>query len=345
MCNTTSILDDASPPTAVPVVAMIETTVSTRISAFDKVAESNVQKRSSRFRNVLAYFAGLLLLCAIVTGAEVYIWDRRWLEAQVGVTRAPFNSLLPTTSSYFSDIVMKKEEEELEGVGKLIQDLAHFDNAKVNAALDALYNMNFKQKYDTVTAWGGCAALVHLLKDRLETAMQKVPQCDQVTELHELPELVTIEMTVRVITRLTYYSSEMGRTGMVAVGGAAAVVKAMKTFPKCQNLQMRACTALVNLACDNATGKKQVIELGGIELLLAAIARHVDSAGVCEKACWALFNIVYDSNENTRLLISLGGGAAVAKVRTKWPDNTRVQTQVRRLNILIVLAEMKAWFY
>jgi hypothetical protein len=99
------------------------------------------------------------------------------------------------------------------------------------------------------------------------------------------------------------------------------------------------------LACDNATGKKQAIELGGIELLLAAIARHVDSAGVCEKACWALFNIVYDSNENTRLLISLGGGAAVAKVRTKWPDNTRVQTQVRRLNNLIVLAEMKAWFY
>jgi hypothetical protein len=30
------------------------------------------------------------------------------------------------------------EEESLEGVGKMIQDLAHSDNAKVNAALDAL---------------------------------------------------------------------------------------------------------------------------------------------------------------------------------------------------------------
>ena len=91
----------------------------------------------------------------------------------------------------------------MEGVGKLIQDLAHSDTAKVNTALDALLSLDvnkdkeecsndLKQQYDTVTAWGGYAALVHLLKDRLKTAMKKVPQCDQITELNEVPELETI---------------------------------------------------------------------------------------------------------------------------------------------------------
>jgi hypothetical protein len=73
--------------------------------------------------------------------------------------------------------------ESIENVGQMIQDLAHSDNAKVNAALDALLSLSLeidKQKYGTVTAWGGCAALVHLLKDRLKKATKKIPQCDQV---------------------------------------------------------------------------------------------------------------------------------------------------------------------
>jgi hypothetical protein len=304
MCNTTSILDDASPPTtAVPVVAMIETTVSTRISAFDKVAESDVhvhvhvQKRRSRNRNVLAYFVSLFLLWALVTGAEGSLWDRRSLEAPGGVTRAPSNSVLPTTSSNCCEIFKEEEEEYLDGVEKLIRDLAHSDNAKVNAALDALYNLDLKQKYDTVIAWGGCAVLVHLLKDRLKTAIQKIPQCDQDTKVNELLELIkTIEKTLFVIADLVCYS-EMGGFGMVAVGGVEAVVKAMKTFPKCQILQEYACGALGNLACDNATGKKQAIDSGGIELLLAAIKNHLDSARVCQSARTALVHFVDGSND------------------------------------------------
>jgi hypothetical protein len=184
---------------------------------------------------------------------------------------------------------------------------------------------------------GGCFALVHLLKDRLKTAMKKLPSCGQVTELHELPELKTIEMTLHVITRLTRYS-EMGKFGMVAVGGVEAVVKAMKTFPKCHALQRRLCSALNNFACFNATWKKQAIGSCGIELLLAVVNNHLNSADVCEKACWALSNIVRYSKENTELLITFGGGAAVAKVRTKWPDNNDVQTPVRKLAKLFVTA-------
>jgi hypothetical protein len=262
MCSTTSIIDDVSPPTAVPVVAMIETTESTY---------------------------------PIVEAFEV-----------------------------------EEEEEYLEGVEKLIRDLAHSDHAKVNAALIALYNLDLKQKYDTVTAWGGCAALIHLLKDRLKAAMKKSPSCDQVKMVNELPELKTIENTLLAIIQLTFYSSEMGRFGMVAVGGVAVVVEAMRTFPKCQILQRRGCNALRNLAACNI-GVAKAIESGGIEVLLAAIHNHLDSEILCESACQALVNIVSGSKENTGLLIILGGGAAVDKVRAKWPDANDVQTRVRKL--------------
>jgi hypothetical protein len=112
-------------------------------------------------------------------------------------------AMIETTDSTFDVGVEEEEEEEdsLEGVEKLIQDLAHSDNAKVNAALDAL-SVDLgkdKEKCDTVTVWGGCAALVHLLTNCIKMAMKKVPQCDQGTELNELPELATIEKTLRVI--------------------------------------------------------------------------------------------------------------------------------------------------
>lgn len=61
----------------------------------------------------------------------------------------------------------------MEGVETLIQDPAHTDNAKVNAAFDALKHdlVTDKEKCNTITAWGGCAALDHLLKGSLKTAM------------------------------------------------------------------------------------------------------------------------------------------------------------------------------
>jgi hypothetical protein len=111
---------------------------------------------------------------------------------------------IETTDSAF-DIGEEEEEEEdeeesPEGFEKLIQDLAHSDNAKVIAALDALSLDLYKEKEkcDTVTAWGGCAALVRLLKDRLKKAMEKIPQCDEVTELNELAESKAIEKTLSV---------------------------------------------------------------------------------------------------------------------------------------------------
>jgi hypothetical protein len=99
--------------------------------------------------------------------------------------------------------------------------------------------------------------------------------------------------------------------------------------------------ALLNLTRCNI-GKSKAVESGGFEVLLAAVNNHLDSANFCEGACLALADITGGCEENTALLISCGGAAAMAKVRTKWPENDGVQTQVRKLAELIA-TEVEAW--
>jgi hypothetical protein len=170
------------------------------------------------------------------------------------------------------------KEESIQIIGKLIQDLFHSDNTKVNATLNALcLNLDKdKQKCDILVTAGGCHALVHLMKNCLAKAIDEIPACEQVTELSELAELTTLEETLGVITDLTFRHDE-SKVGIAAIGGVDAVVKVMKTFPKCQKLQQRACTSLINLSVCSI-GTTNAIESGGIEPLLAAVNNHLGSA-------------------------------------------------------------------
>jgi hypothetical protein len=161
------------------------------------------------------------------------------------------------------------DEGSLDGLRKMIQDLFHSDNAKVNATLDAfvLDLYRDKKESDKIQALGGCFALIHLLKKCLDKAIGNIPACDldkaidnilacdldkaidnilacdQVTTLNELVEVTTLQKTLDVITCLTFghYESVLG---MAAIGGVEAFVKIMKTFPKCKALQDGACGAL-----------------------------------------------------------------------------------------------------
>jgi hypothetical protein len=244
------------------------------------------------------------------------------------------------TAASTSDV---EQEVSLERIGALIQDLFHSDNAKVNTALDAL-NLDLltdKTKCETIVTLGGCHAVVQLVMNCLDKATNKKYVCDQVTELNELVELTTLRKSLRFITWLPYTHGE-SRAAITAIGGVEAVIKVMKTFPKCQALQSPASWALCNLTYICNTGKNKAIKSGGIKVLLAAVNNHLGSASVCGNACWALRKMVEGSKGNTGLLISLGGATAVAKVRTKWPDNDKVQTQVGKLANLIS-SEMKTW--
>jgi hypothetical protein len=317
MCSTNCSFDDASLLADEP--AMIETTESASIVEEEEYVEG-VGKIQQRIDSTMCNTTCILDDTSLLTDVP---------------------AIIETTESASIVVVEDEDDEEsLEGVEKLIHDLSNSDNAKVNAALDALFLDidKDKEKCDTVTAWGGCGALVHLLKDRLKKAMKKVPVCAQATELNEL---TTLHKTLNVIIILTFQHDE-SRVGISAIGGVEQVVKIMKTFPECQALQGRACAALRNLAgC--SIGTEKAIESSGIEVLLATINNHyLGSAILCENACSALGNIARESKENLGLFISLGGATAVAKVRTKWPDNDGVQTQMRRLASLMVM-EMKTW--
>jgi hypothetical protein len=230
-----------------------------------------------------------------------------------------------------------KDEDSIESIGQMVQDLAHSDNDKVSTALDGLdFSEDNVKRCKSLVTVGGCFALVQLVNKCLEKAIDRIPACDQVTELIELAELAILNETLIVIIYLTLQHKE-SRDGITAIGGVKAVVKVMKTFPKCRTLQEAACASLVSL-----TGDKKAIESGGIEVLLAVLTNHLGASVLCTNACWTLYNVVIKSKKDTGLLISLGGGAAVANVRTKWPDDDMVQSAVKHLTKLIV-EEMSSW--
>jgi hypothetical protein len=174
-------------------------------------------------------------------------------------------------------------------------------------------------------------------QQQLKSQRPLLVACDRVTELDEFDELQTLHKSLYVIKILAWES----KLGVSSVGGVKIIVEVMKTFPKCHALQENTCLALGNLAPCNL-GKKKAVASGGLQLLLAAVNNHLESAKLCHFACWALSNVVAKSAESAELLISLGGGAAVAKVRKKWPDDEDVQPVVLRLAKLLA-AEMNSW--
>jgi hypothetical protein len=219
-----------------------------------------------------------------------------------------------------------EQEASMGRIGEKIQDLSASDNVEVNAALVALF-MDLEKDAttrDNIVAAGACRALVQLLTNCLERGIARIPASDQVTEMSDFAELTTLHRALLVITRLTFYHEE-SIIRITSSGGVEAVVKVMKNFPKCQTLQERACTALRNLICKNDAGKKKAAESGGIEVLLAATNNHLDSAILCKNACLALLSMIWGNKERTELLLSLGGGAAISKIRTKWPEMTASQ--------------------
>jgi hypothetical protein len=154
--------------------------------------------------------------------------------------------------------------------------------------------------------------------------MQRIPACDQVTELDGLAELTTLRKSLRVIARLIFYKDD-SKVGITDAGGVEAVLEVIKTFPKCHDLQTSACGVLARLISHNIIRQNRAVKLGCIDVLLVATCNHLRSAEVCAHVCCALVDIATGSKENTERLITLGGAAAVDKLKIMWPDNKRVQ--------------------
>jgi hypothetical protein len=158
------------------------------------------------------------------------------------------NNASAATEEVYTPAETENEHEELiQSMGKMIRDLFCSDNSKVNATLDALIpNLDEdKTRCKSLVTAGGCLALTQLLEKCLDKAIDRFPACDQVKRLNELTELSTRRRTLNIVIILTFEHAE-SIGGIAAIGGVEAVVKIMKTFPKCQVLQQGACTSLLN---------------------------------------------------------------------------------------------------
>jgi D-arabinose 5-phosphate isomerase GutQ len=270
----------------------------------------------------------------MLIGTEMTGWADMQVDTPVTTAKVPAAIAASATN---------KDEDSIDSIGQMIEDLFGSDNAKINAALDAL-NLDLKEDkkkcYKIQAVVGGCFAFVLLLKKCLAKATDERLVWDQVTEVNELAELTTIYKTLHIMIRLTHHLAE-SKIGISAIGGAKAVVKAMKTFPKCQALQEFACILVLNLAC-STVGKKTIVEAGGMDYLLVAINNHLNSVLVCKYACIALSNIIEkDNKEDIRLLISLGGATAVANIREECPDGDAAQAWVKLAKLIGI--EMTSW--
>jgi hypothetical protein len=215
-----------------------------------------------------------------------------------------------------------EDDDVIKRIGKMIQDLAHSDNAKVNAALDALFlglAEKDKKQCDNIQAVGGCLALLQLLHKYLDKTIAIIPACDQVIELNELAELTTLHKTLSVIIRLTFLHEE-SKVGITAIGGVEAVVKVMKTFPRCQTLQEYACRALANLTYKNVTGKKQATESGGCLVLVQLMKNTLD----------VITNVTHQHEESKVGITAVGGVEAVVKVMKTFPKCQVLQERACR---------------
>jgi hypothetical protein len=105
--------------------------------------------------------------------------------------------------------------------------------------------------------------LMRLLKGRPKSAMKKVAQCDQVTELNEMGQaVVKVSVCCRQLGSLQYWYGERA----IESGGIEVILVAVTNHVDSAKLCERACCALHNIANNDKEKIWLVISLG-VELL------------------------------------------------------------------------------
>jgi hypothetical protein len=140
----------------------------------------------------------------------------------------------------------------------------------LDRTLDVISSLTFlhDESQTGITAIGGVEVVVKVMKTFPKCQILRTcSACNQVKEWCAVAKLTTLLKTLYVITNLTFQHKE-SQVGITAVGGMEAVVKVMKTFPKCQILQRSACGVLANLTYRNVTATKQVKGPDGFAVVL-----------------------------------------------------------------------------
>jgi hypothetical protein len=102
-------------------------------------------------------------------------------------------------------------------------------------------------------------------------------------------------------------------------------------------VQYQGCSALGNLAANNAKNKVAIADAGGIGVVVSGMKAHQDHAGVQAKGCWALATLAFSNIENKVAIAKTGGIIAIARGMKAHLNQADVQKYgCRALSVLAV---------
>jgi hypothetical protein len=246
------------------------------------------------------------------------------------------------------------DEGTVKKLAALIHDVFDPDPAVVQSTLDTLQksideDLAIKDKslrtFERLfVAAGGSDDSVLLLKEQLSKVTHSLPMSTLVPDFAEIDDAETSAELKILSTALKQVGSltcspcdreETIRLEFIKCGCVKVVVKAMRKFPHCAELQWDACIILWNLL-QSSDGKKIGLRAGAMKALLAAVKNHPTEYHICNDALDTLGTLVEGNLGCTQLLMGMDAVAVASKALEDWSADSDAHAAARRLLGLFV---------
>jgi hypothetical protein len=243
---------------------------------------------------------------------------------------------------------------EVKELASLIHDVFDPDPSVVQSTLDTLQksideDLNIEDKslrtFERLfVAAGGCKDSVLLLKEQLSTVTHSLPMSTLIPDFKEIDdaetaaELKILSTAIKQVCTLTCAPcdpEETIRVEFVKRGCVKVVVKAMRKFPRCAELQWDACIILWNLL-QSSEGRKSGLKAGAMGALLTAVKNHPAEYHICNDALDTLGTLIEGSLSCTRRLMGMDAVTVASRALDDWPADSDAHGAARRLLGLFV---------
>jgi hypothetical protein len=196
---------------------------------------------------------------------------------------------------------------------------------------------------------GGCKDTVLLLKEQLSTLTDSLPMSTLIPDFAEIDdaetaaELKIFSTALRQVCSLTCSPSdpeETIRLEFVKCGCVKVVVKAMRKFPRCAQLQWDACIILWNLL-QSSEGRQSGLKTGAMGALLTAVKNHPTEYHICNDALDTLGTLIEGSLSCTQRLMGMDAVTVASRALEDWPADSDAHGAARHL-LGIFVTELNA---
>jgi hypothetical protein len=246
------------------------------------------------------------------------------------------------------------DNNELKELAALIHDIFDPNPAVVQSTLDtlqksidadlAIEDKSLRTFERLFVAAGGCKDSVLLLKEQLSTVTHSLPMSTLIPDFNEIDdaetaaELKILSTAIKQVCTLTCAPcdpEENVRVEFVKRGCVKVVVKAMRKFPRCAELQWDACIILWNLL-QSSEGRKSGLKAGAMGALLTAVKNHPAEYHICNEALSTLGTLIEGNLSCTRRLMGMDAVTVASRALDDWPADSDAHGAARRLLGLFV---------